>query len=991
MSQNDSTTFLLLDPHQGASPHDGWRPALLDKLRADGDGLRLASLPAPPVPLKDDSGTFAGLENPTGVAIDSDGAIYVADGASHSIVKIERREGSRAWVSYYRIENGAYANDRFVYIPAVNRLERWPRSIRTEPASFDEVEVICETVWNRDDARKLVLAYIAGTLEWERCDETTDECGCSSSRESHEKKGGCGCSGSSHGKSGGCGCKGSKAKPSGGCGCSGSSSNASGTASCGCGGSESPGEGTIGSEWDDFYPAHLPAGDICKTSTRFLPCFGGEGIEPRRFKTPRGIAITGDGTLYVADSGNHRVQSFSLRGLVLTNIWGRRATAADVAAQQTPSGCEVEGPGVGDPIAGAALGEFNEPWDVTVSGCGDLYIADKGNHRVQRRDHRTRAFSAFDGTILDAHFFQVLYGTYVGKRFLFIPARGRVELWSGAPGTVPANPSEVMLVGLDVASVNDARKLVLEFLGAKGASDLLVEWERAYPSHLEVDDAFSSPSHLVFDTEGRLYVVDADKAYVKILTDDGRVLGRVTFAGEATGKFLPAAVSIDADGKLLIASDGGIHRIDPSGGAFHYDGDLHRCGCSAMAIDAGGNIIAADSIGGGVAWVPPPTGFEKSGSYITKALDSGIDRCQWHKIELELDGPIPNGAAITFWTYTSQVKMTDGDIAALADDEWHTGQVNGTDLLVMSPKGRYLWLKVTIVSDGIETPVAKRITVHYPRITYLRYLPAVYQTDPVGKDFMERFLSIFEALFSSIERKVDDLARYLDPYGVPEEFLAWLGGWVDMLFLPGWSTETRRRLLLHAPRLYKMRGTPGGLKEMIRLALGIDVRIVESFRLRRWLFAGEPGTLGRESQLWGSAIVPRLQLDAFSSIGDFSLIGTGDPLRDPFHLYAHSFKLYVDASRCRSENHERMLRYLVEREKPAHTSYELVKVEPRFRVGVQSTVGLDSAIGSYPKVVLNNCSTLGYDTLLGSAPEDKGSPAIQVGTHARVGVTAVVG
>ncbi|HEU5409023.1 MAG TPA: hypothetical protein VFU48_14735, partial [Nitrospira sp.] len=79
------------------------------------------------------------------------------------------------------------------------------------------------------------------------------------------------------------------------------------------------------------------------------------------------------------------------------------------------------------------------------------------------------------------------------------------------------------------------------------------------------------------------------------------------------------------------------------------------------------------------------------------------------------------------------------------------------------------------------------------------------------------------------------------------------------------------------------------------------------------------------------------------------------------------------------------------REKPAHAQYALVRVEPRFRVGMQSTLGLDTQVGAYPYLVLNHCATLGYDTLLSCDALEKGSAAMQVGTRARVGVSAVVG
>ena len=241
----------------------------------------------------------------------------------------------------------------------------------------------------------------------------------------------------------------------------------------------------------------------------------------------------------------------------------------------------------------------------------------------------------------------------------------------------------------------------------------------------------------------------------------------------------------------------------------------------------------------------------------------------------------------------------------------------------------------------------------------------------------------------SVETKIDHVAEYFDPDGVPDRrFLEWLASWVDMTFYQDWSLETRRRLLRHAPELYRQRGTPAGLKQILWLIFGIKVEILEHFRLRHWLFLNNQSTLGGRSQLWGNQIINRLQLEENSRIGDFALVGTSDPEHDPFSLYAHRFSVFIPRA-LSPPLKERQIRAVIEDQKPGHTQYTLEKVESRFRVGVQSTVGMDTLVGTYPRLVLNHCSTLGYDTILNSAPERQ-TPALEVGRK-RVGVNTTVG
>ena len=62
------------------------------------------------------------------------------------------------------------------------------------------------------------------------------------------------------------------------------------------------------------------------TTYTFEAFLGGAGETPGRFRRPTGLAIAPDGTLYVADSGNQRVQLLSPRGEYIRE-WGGRGTA----------------------------------------------------------------------------------------------------------------------------------------------------------------------------------------------------------------------------------------------------------------------------------------------------------------------------------------------------------------------------------------------------------------------------------------------------------------------------------------------------------------------------------------------------------------------------------------------------------------------------------------------------------------------------------------
>ncbi|MBI4550635.1 MAG: PKD domain-containing protein, partial [Candidatus Latescibacteria bacterium] len=84
---------------------------------------------------------------------------------------------------------------------------------------------------------------------------------------------------------------------------------------------------------------------------------------------PRGIVVDGSGNLYIADRDNHRVLKRNLSTGITTTVAG--------------NGTE----GFFGDEGQATLARLAGPEDVTIDGSGNLYIADRWNHRVRRVDN----------------------------------------------------------------------------------------------------------------------------------------------------------------------------------------------------------------------------------------------------------------------------------------------------------------------------------------------------------------------------------------------------------------------------------------------------------------------------------------------------------------------------------------------------------------------------------------------------------------------------
>ncbi len=93
---------------------------------------------------------------------------------------------------------------------------------------------------------------------------------------------------------------------------------------------------------------------------------------------PGGVAVTGGGSLYIADSYHHRIRRVSPSGTITT-----------VAGTGT-AGFSGDG-------GAAADAQLNNPTDVALDSAGNLYIADTDNHRI-RKVSGNRTISTVAGT-----------------------------------------------------------------------------------------------------------------------------------------------------------------------------------------------------------------------------------------------------------------------------------------------------------------------------------------------------------------------------------------------------------------------------------------------------------------------------------------------------------------------------------------------------------------------------------------------------------------
>jgi phage tail-like protein len=408
-----------------------------------------------------------------------------------------------------------------------------------------------------------------------------------------------------------------------------------------------------------------------------------------------------------------------------------------------------------------------------------------------------------------------------------------------------------------------------------------------------------------------------------------------------------------------------------------------------------------------------PRPYLTSGEWVSAALDSRIYRCQWDRVALDVSA-LPAGTSVAVETSTSDAETSTSDVPAPAD--WTAAgaqagrahaptappEAEKLDWPVRSRPGRYLTVRLRLTGPGRATPVLRALRLHYPRSSYLEFLPSVFGMDPDGKDFLERFLGAFQAEWDGLSARIAGLPAYADPKAVPTGApLNYLAGWLGVPLDQRWTTEQQRAWLLASKAVLRRRGTPAALRALLAALLanlsGVALgsvgypALVEGFRTRTW-FGLDPADPA-PAPLWSPDVVARLRLGSYASVGQARLVSVSDPVHDVFTTTANSFRVYLPSSCVRTAEDERAVRRLLTAESPATCRYELTLVEPRLRVAMQSTVGLDTVVAALPRARLA-CThddappsrpprhRLGLDTVL--VPAQPHRP-IRVGAGTRVG------
>ncbi|MBE2224752.1 MAG: phage tail protein I, partial [Anaerolineae bacterium] len=508
----------------------------------------------------------------------------------------------------------------------------------------------------------------------------------------------------------------------------------------------------------------------------------------------------------------------------------------------------------------------------------------------------------------------------------------------------------------------------------------------------------------VLDGEERLLILDEADSKPLLYYPDGHYDQSATerWAEVAAHVTQPIGAIVDPD--WLYVADAAHARLI----VFRHDGTFvgvvpSSSPLAGLALDCQGRLLLHPGGGGQVQKLETAVAFSECGIFLAGPYTGLGTPPVWHRLQADL-ADLPENCHIQFFTYTSETADSSSPPAppvscdtsatllptgSAALNTWLPAPVDSNDFLVLNAPGSYLWLAGRLQGDGTATPVLPQIKVSYNHEGWATHLPAIFSQDPTRRAFLDQSLALFESMLADEESLMAALPQLFDPWAAPndnapESWLDWLAGWLAFDLDEQWSETQRRQALAEAFAAYGKRGTVESLRELIRLYAGATAHISEPARFANLWSLGETSTLGFDTMIapahaQGAVVGNTATLDQSHLIPEEDY---GAPLFDEF---AHRFCVQVYASDLAVAGTENRIHDIVEREKPAHTTYHLCLIEAAMRVGFQARLGIDTIVsGGPPDLVLAEPQALGIHTALAAAPESE-QRRRRLGHDARVG------
>lgn len=297
------------------------------------------------------------------------------------------------------------------------------------------------------------------------------------------------------------------------------------------------------------------------------------------FNSPNDVAVDGQGTVYVADSGNHTIRKITVNGVVT------------VLAGKGGSFGSIDGTG--------SEARFKSPSGVTVDGAGNIYVADLGNNTIRK-----------------------------------ITAAGMVTTLAGSAGNSGSNdgtgsgarfdaPWHIAVDGSSNVYVTDWQNATIRRITAGGVVTTLASGTgpSSWVTRTNSTALFSCRGGVATDGLGNVYVSDTGTYAIYKIIPSGEIARVAPVEGSARPLSNPVGLAADNIGNLYTADYGNntIWKISSVGAITALAGNIYGnagstdgLGSTAqfnrpngVAVDGSGNVYVADTSNNTIRKITP--------------------------------------------------------------------------------------------------------------------------------------------------------------------------------------------------------------------------------------------------------------------------------------------------------------------------------------------------------------------------------------------------
>ena len=296
------------------------------------------------------------------------------------------------------------------------------------------------------------------------------------------------------------------------------------------------------------------------------------GTERGQFNLPRGITVGPDGSFYVVDTANMRIQKFDATGKWVQIIGAGKGNG------------DGEFTGFSDEAVGTG------PGGIAVDPAGNIYVADTWNHRIQKFDKD---------------------GKFLGKWGEFISLGDPAAANDAAKDTKFFGPRGIAIGPDGNVYVTDTGNKRVQIFDSNGkflrkidsgmsATKLSPNYPFTLPGEL------NEPIGIAVDGAGNVYVADTNNKRIQKFDPTGKFALQWAVPGTAwdPGVYLEPFLAVDASGIYVTAPTGQkVLKFDPNGKLLaekNAEGAVSLKTPTGITVGADGTVYVVDTGANGV-------------------------------------------------------------------------------------------------------------------------------------------------------------------------------------------------------------------------------------------------------------------------------------------------------------------------------------------------------------------------------------------------------